>query len=209
LQPLFYLYPEDTNTFAVDLQFFYGDAILVSPVTEEGSTSVDAYFPDDIFYDWYTGAPFRGNGKVVTLTDINITSIPLHIRGGTILPVRSHGANTTTELRKNGFDIIIAPGLDGTATGSLYIDDGDSLNQPATLEITFEYSNGIFRIDGIFAFIAGVQIESVTLLGQDAEPRSLSNAGNNGTVYRFSPETKSVTAKTTLDLTKAVEISFA
>jgi alpha-glucosidase len=45
LQPFFYLYPEDENTFSNHLQFFYGDALLISPVVEENSTSLDAYFP--------------------------------------------------------------------------------------------------------------------------------------------------------------------
>ncbi|KAJ9298850.1 CAZyme family GH31 [Paecilomyces variotii] len=208
LQPMFYLYPEDPNTFAIDLQFFYGDAILVSPVTEEGSTSVEAYFPDDIFYDWYTGAPFRGQDTNVTVTDIDITSIPLHIRGGTIIPVRSSGANTTTELRTKSFNIIVAPGLNGTATGSLYMDDGDSLDQPATLEVNFEYSHGIFQMDGIFAYAPGVQIESVTLLGQESEPQASRSGQAYGVEYHYDAEAKSVTAKTKLDLTKPGSISF-
>ncbi|KAL1856211.1 hypothetical protein Plec18170_004080 [Paecilomyces lecythidis] len=208
LQPMFYLYPEDPNTFAIDLQFFYGDAILVSPVTSNGSTSVEAYFPDDIFYNWYTGTPLRGHGTNITLTDIDITSIPLHIRGGTIIPVRSSGANTTTELRAKGFDIIIAPGLDGTAAGSLYMDDGDSLSQPATLTIAFEYSHGIFRLDGAFGYRAGVQIESVTLLGQDNEHKSLRSGLVDGIEYRYNVEAKSVTAEVQLDLDKPSEVSF-
>ncbi|GAD99202.1 alpha-glucosidase, putative [Paecilomyces variotii No. 5] len=208
LQPMFYLYPEDPNTFAIDLQFFYGDAILVSPVTSNGSTSVEAYFPDDVFYDWYTEAPLRGHGTNITLTDIDITSIPLHIRGGTIVPVRSSGANTTTELRAKGFDIVIAPGLDGTATGSLYMDDGDSLHQPATLDITLEYRNGIFRMNGGFGYSAGVQIESVKLLGQENEHGSLRTGLVNGIEYRYNAEAKSVTAKIQLDLTKPNEVSF-
>lgn len=166
LQPLFYLYPHDKNTFANDLQFFYGDALMVSPVTEEGSTSVDAYFPNDIFYDWYTGHPVRGKGQNITLTNIDITHIPLHVRGGNILPVRTESANTTTELRKKGFELIIAPGLDGTASGSLYLDDGDSLKQKATLEVKFEYKHGMLRMDGQFGYNAGVKLEKATMFSQ-------------------------------------------
>ncbi|OOF95272.1 glycoside hydrolase family 31 protein [Aspergillus carbonarius ITEM 5010] len=165
LQPLFYLYPEDSNTFANDLQFFYGDAILVSPVTNENSTSVDAYFPDDIFYDWYTGAVVRGRGASITLSNVNLTHIPIHIRGGNIVPVRSSSAMTTTELREKGFELIIAPGLDGTASGSLYLDDGDSLEPSVVTEIEFEYSNGVLRIQGEFALETPATVEKCTLLG--------------------------------------------
>ncbi|KAL4989201.1 glycosyl hydrolases family 31-domain-containing protein [Aspergillus falconensis] len=166
LQPLFYLYPEDKNTFAVDLQFFYGDAILISPVTKENSTSVNAYFPKDIFYDWYTGAAIQGQGANITLSNINITHIPIHIRGGNIVPIRSSSAMTTTELRKKGLQLIIAPGTDGTATGSLYLDDGDSLAQTDTANIVFEYRSGVLNIMGQFMHDAPVNIESIVLLGQ-------------------------------------------
>ena len=166
LQPLFYLYPEDEKTFVNDLQFFYGDAILVSPVTEQGRNSVNAYFPDDIFYDWHTGAPVRGHGATITLHNITVTDIPVHIRGGNVVPVRSSSAATTTDLRKKGFELTIAPGLDGKAEGSLYLDDGDSVEQPKTSEITFEYADGTLRIDGTFGYDAEAVVEAVTVLGE-------------------------------------------
>ena len=79
----------------MDLQAFFGYYLLVSPVTEENSTSVDIYLPDDQFYDFYTYEPIRGEGKNMSLSDIDYTSIPLHIRGGGILPMRTESAMTT------------------------------------------------------------------------------------------------------------------
>ncbi|KAE8392352.1 putative alpha/beta-glucosidase agdC [Aspergillus alliaceus] len=196
LQPMFYLYPEDENTFSNDLQFFYGDAILVSPVQDKGLTSVDAYFPDDIFYDWYTGAPVRGHGANITLRNIDITHIPLHVRGGSIIPIRSSSAMTTKELREKGFQLIIAPGLDGTASGSLYLDDGDSLEQKATLEVEFEYRKGVLHVDGKFELHANV-LESVTLLGQNMRgSRARSEARSKKTI------------QTNLELSKPTEIKL-
>ena len=164
--PLFYLYPKDKNTFSNDLQFFYGNALLVSPVTEEGKTSVDAYFPNDLFYDWYTGQPVRGEAKNKTLSNIDITHIPLHVRGGNIIPLRTSSAMTTTELRKKGFELLIAPGLDGTAKGSLYVDDGDSLEQKHTLQVNFEFKDNTLSFDGVFDLGSPIMLEKVTLLGQ-------------------------------------------
>ncbi|KAL4871084.1 Alpha/beta-glucosidase agdC [Aspergillus spectabilis] len=171
LLPLFFAYPNDPNTFGIDLQFFYGNALLVSPVTQKDSTSVDAYFPDDLFYDWYTGVTLRGKGEVITLTNISYTDIPLHVRGGSIIPVRARSANSTTELRRQPFRLIIAPGLDGRAEGELYLDDGESLHQPATLEVTFAYENGRLDVDGQFTLSTDLKIESVTILGkQEVQP---------------------------------------
>ncbi|KAJ0418992.1 glycosyl hydrolases family 31-domain-containing protein [Aspergillus carlsbadensis] len=173
LMPLFFAYPDDPQTYGIDLQFFYGNALLVSPVTQEDSTSVDAYFPDDLFYDWYTGHPVRGRGEVITLSDISYTNIPLHVRGGSIVPVRASSANTTADLRRRPFQLVIAPGLDGRASGELYVDDGESLEQPATLEVTFTYADSRLSFDGVFTFETDLRIELVTVLGGEDGQRSI------------------------------------
>lgn len=170
LQPLFYLYPNDANTFANQLQFFFGDALMVSPVTEANKTSVDAYFPNDLFYDWYTGSAVNGHGANKTLSNVDVTHIPLHIRGGSVIPLRTTGANTTTVLRTRGFEILVAPGADGTASGSLYMDDGESLVQPGSIEASFEYKDGVLKMDGKFGYCVDVGIEKVTLLGGENGP---------------------------------------
>ncbi|KAE8378081.1 glycosyl hydrolases family 31-domain-containing protein [Aspergillus bertholletiae] len=170
LNPLFFNYPNDPNTYPIDLQFFYGDGILVSPVTEENSTSVTYYLPDDIFYEWGTGKPVRGHGEYVSLDDVDYTDITVHYKGGIVYPQRIESANTTTALRQKGFNIVVAPGLDGRATGSLYLDDGESLVQDAVSEIDFVYADGKLSMTGSFEYDAGVAIEAITVLGVEAKP---------------------------------------
>ncbi|TLD21839.1 Glycoside hydrolase family 31 [Venturia nashicola] len=165
INPMFFQYPNDINTAPIEYQYFYGDALLVSPVTDVNSTSVNIYLPNDIFYDFYTGAPIRGEAKSLQLTNINYTTIPLHIRGGTVLPLRMASANTTTELRKQNFHIMIAPGLDGKASGQLYLDEGNAIDQPKTSLVKFEYANGNLKWDGNFGYDPGVKVEKLTLLG--------------------------------------------
>jgi alpha-glucosidase len=45
MRPLWWHYPTDANTFALDKQFTIGEGLLVSPVLSENATTVDAYFP--------------------------------------------------------------------------------------------------------------------------------------------------------------------
>lgn len=209
LQPLFYLYPEDPNTFPIELQFFFGDALLISPVTDVNLTSVEAYLPNDLFYDWYTGLPVRGTGANVTLDNIDKTDIPIHIRGGSIIPLRKTSANTTTALRQNGFEILIAPGLDGKASGSLYLDDGESLEQNSTAEIKFEYENGVFSLFGTFDYLPAASIETVTLLGQTSQPhvtRAVQDSAVEG--YEYDAGRQSVMVKTNIGLTGPAQVSF-
>jgi alpha-glucosidase len=169
LNPLFFHYPEDANTFGIEYQFFYGDDILVSPVLEENSTSVSIYLPNGTFYDWWTLERIQGNGSYIDLTDVGFDTIPLHIRGGAILPLRAESANTTTELRKQDFVIWIAPNATNQAQGSLYLDDGDSLEQDGTSEIAFTYDNGKFSMTGNFGYETDVQIKNITLLGANGQ----------------------------------------
>ncbi|KAF2646100.1 hypothetical protein P280DRAFT_512306 [Massarina eburnea CBS 473.64] len=179
LNPLFFHYPEDTNTFSIEHQFFYGDNILVSPVLEENATDVTIYLPKGIFYDYWTHEKIVSNGSFVQLKDIPFTSIPLHIRGGSIIPLRAESTNTTTELRKQNFVLWIAVNETDQAEGSLYLDDGDTLNQNATSEIKFAYANGTLAMTGTFNYRTDVVIQNVTVLGSAADV-----SGNSSSGYR-------------------------
>lgn len=177
LQPLWYQYPADPSTYPIDLQFFYGDAILVSPVTEENSTSVTIYLPDDIFYDFKTYAPIAGNASEVTLNDVNFTSIPVYIRGGTIVPLRIESAITTAELREKDFELVVAIGKNGTASGNLYLDDGASLAQESTTFISFTYSSGLLVANGTFDYATDLRITQVRFLGGNGTVQSNGTSG--------------------------------
>ncbi|KAK6843659.1 alpha/beta-glucosidase agdC [Apiospora arundinis] len=113
INPLWYLYPDDPHTYGIDLQYFFGSCVLVSPVTDEDATDVRPYLPDDVFYELETGDAVRGHGggDPVLIHDVPFDRIPLHVRGGCVVPLRIESANTTTELRKRGFELLVAPGL--------------------------------------------------------------------------------------------------
>ncbi|KAI0885492.1 glycoside hydrolase family 31 protein [Annulohypoxylon maeteangense] len=166
VNPLFYLYPQDKNTYPLDLQYFLGPALLVAPVTEENSTSVDVYLPDDIFYDWYTHEKVVGEGKAITVENQEWTDLPLYLRGGVIVPVRAESANTTTALRTKPFEIIVPVGKDGKASGRLYLDDGVSIEQAGISDITLEYADGVLTASGTFGYKADeLRVTKVTFLG--------------------------------------------
>ncbi|KAH8695574.1 putative lysosomal alpha-glucosidase [Talaromyces proteolyticus] len=189
--PLFFQYPNDPNTLNINYQFFYGPSILVSPVTEESpsptatetdSQSVTLYLPQDTFYDFWTGEKVIGTGSQITLDNITYTDIPVHVRGGSILPLRvdANQANTTAQLRTHDFELLIAPDANGKATGSLYLDDGISVNPSSYSEIEFSYDNGHLTVSGTFGFHTELQFVGAKVMGGN------SIKGSNG----YSPYTQ-------------------
>lgn len=192
LNPLWYKYPQDPATFPIDLQFFYGDSILVSPVTEENVTSVTAYFPKDTFYDFLTLEPFHGTGSNVTLSNINFTSIPVHIRGGAVLPLRENGVMTTTELRKTDFELVVAPSTQDTASGSLYADDGVSITPKTTTTVNFSYKQGLLTATGKFGYALGVKVSRVRFLGVSSAPKTVKVNGLevHGTAFSYNKDSQ-------------------
>ncbi|PVH81316.1 glycoside hydrolase family 31 protein [Cadophora sp. DSE1049] len=172
LNPMFFIYPEDTETFAVELQFFYGESLLVSPVTEDNGTSVEIYLPEDTFYDFKTYEKIDGTGAKLNLTDIPFTEIPLHIRGGSIIPLRNASGYTTTEVRKQPFNFLVAPSASGEAKGELYLDDGVSIVQESTSEITLNYKEKELSVGGTFGYQKEENwVNEVVILGVEEEPK--------------------------------------
>ncbi|XP_063235719.1 lysosomal alpha-glucosidase-like [Bacillus rossius redtenbacheri] len=123
--PLFFEFPSDKDSYAVDTAFMWGSGLLIVPVLTEGSTEVTVYLPKAQWYSFYTGALLSPGGANTTLS-APLDTIPLLVRGGAVLPMQTP-ATTTTAARKNKFGLMVAADPSGAATGSLYWDDGDTL----------------------------------------------------------------------------------
>jgi alpha-glucosidase len=195
INPLFFLYPNDANTFGIQEQWFYGDSLLISPVTTDYSDTVTYYLPNDVFYNYWTHKKVQGTGANITESDLTTSDIPVHIRGGAILPHRTNSANTTKALRQQDFYILVAPAADGSATGRLYLDEGEKIEQPGVSEIDFKFEGGKFSASGSFGY-GGADGESITVakvvvIGQ-------TEAGATGT-YDATTETVEVEGPWKLD----------
>ncbi|XP_047087804.1 probable alpha-glucosidase Os06g0675700 [Lolium rigidum] len=126
VRPLFFSYPHDANTYGVDRQFLFGPGLLVSPVMEPGATTVDAYFPAGRWFSLYdySLAVATRTGKRVTLPAL-ADAANVHVAGGSILPTQQP-ALTTSRARQTEFRLLVALAENGTASGKLFLDDGES-----------------------------------------------------------------------------------
>ncbi|KAF2744056.1 glycoside hydrolase family 31 protein [Sporormia fimetaria CBS 119925] len=170
INPLFFLYPNDNKTFGIQSQWFYGDALLISPVYDDDADYINAYLPNDIWYDLFDHSVVDSPGDNVRFEGVQLDEIAVHIRGGTIVPLRAKSGMTTTEVRKQPFEILIAPGRDGKAKGRLYVDDGESLEQNGVTDLEFEWDGSQFTITGEAGLRSEtgeeVKIARVVLMGQ-------------------------------------------
>jgi alpha-glucosidase len=209
INPLWFKYPTDSSTFGIDLQFFFGDSILVSPVTEENVTTVTIYLPKDKFYDFATLAPVEGTGENVTLTNVNFTTIPLYIRGGAVLPLRTTGAMTTTELRANDFEFVVAPDGNGVATGELYVDDGVSIVQEQSTTVEMAFAEDKLCVTGSFEFEVGVKVASVVFLGVESPPTVVAvYPGKDSVPFWYDSADKVLRVQIDMPLTEGFEVAF-
>nr|XP_006826057.1 PREDICTED: maltase-glucoamylase, intestinal-like [Saccoglossus kowalevskii] len=134
-------FPNDPNTWDIDRQLMWGDAIMAAPVLDVDTVKVNAYFPDVRWYDYWTGFPLaRTSQRRYVSVDAPFDHIPIYIKGGTVIPTQWF-SQSTVYARYMGMGLIIAlPDYDysnGMAIGDLFWDDGESRN-------TYEYQNDIF-----------------------------------------------------------------
>ena len=184
-------FPYNKELAGVDTQFFVGDALLVTPVLEPGVNHTKGVFPGEnaVYYDFYTHKKQKFTaGKNETLA-APLGHIPLHIKGGNIIPTQEPGY-TTTESRKNPFGLLVALDAEGTASGKLYLDDGESVDVEEALYVDFVASKNKLVASVFGEYEVRQPLANVTILGVDSEPKkvlfnneTVSHNYENGAVY--------------------------
>ncbi|XP_048170897.1 maltase-glucoamylase-like [Corvus hawaiiensis] len=160
IRPLLHEFVEDRKTWDIDQQFLWGPALLISPVMQPDARSVEAYFPNARWYDYYTEADTGFRGQLQTL-QAPLDHINLHIRGGYILPWQIP-ANTTAYSRKNAMGLTVA--LDDAlfAEGHLYWDDGVRIDA---------YEDGVYLLT---SFTANQTVLDIRVIHQNyTDPNNL------------------------------------
>jgi alpha-glucosidase len=168
MRALAWEFPNEPQLAGVDTQFLLGPNILVTPVLQPQVSTVQGVFPGVIdgesWYDWYTGARVNAQAGVNTTINAPLGHIPVYVRGGSVLPTQEPGY-TTTDSRKNPWGLIIALGDDGSASGSLYVDDGESVEPSETLDITFAVMKAQLQVGVQGGYKDSNALGNVTILG--------------------------------------------
>jgi len=139
MRPMVMDFNGDTAAINRQYQFMFGKSILVAPVTEPGTNSLNVYLPQSSsWFDFYTNKNYTG-GQNATV-EAPLDQIPLFVKAGSILPVGTE-IQYATENKWNGLEIRIYEGASGEFT--LYEDETDNYNYEKGIcsTITFKWND--------------------------------------------------------------------
>ncbi|KAL1304342.1 hypothetical protein AAFC00_000741 [Neodothiora populina] len=180
MRALAWEFPNDPTLAAADRQFLLGPSLLVTPVLEQGATTVDGVFPGvgdgEVWYDWYTQSAMDVKARVNTTIDAPLGHIPLYVRGGSVLP-QQEPRMTTAESRNTSWSLLCALNAEGAATGLLYVDDGESIVQNATLSVDFTVAQNSLYASARGLYKDTNSLANVTIMGVKSEPGNVTFNG--------------------------------
>ncbi|MBQ2931625.1 MAG: hypothetical protein IJE62_02120 [Clostridia bacterium] len=95
VMPMYYTHPECRCAYDVKNQYWFGDQMIVAPITEknnEGSQMghVREWLPQGIWIDFFTGRIYDGLGGRMLDLYRNDYSIPVLCKAGAIIPMQAH-----------------------------------------------------------------------------------------------------------------------
>lgn len=121
MEPLVSAFQRDHAVDENATEFMVGDALLVANVLEPGAMTRTVRLPEgEVFYDMTTRTRYAG-GSVVDLP-VDLSSIPVFVRGGGIVPLADNQLMSLTRDEVTDLRIVCAPDRDGHFV--LYEDDG-------------------------------------------------------------------------------------
>lgn len=125
MEPMCSAFQQDPACYEEGVDFMVGDSLLVANVVEKGATTRRIYLPrNERFYDFYTREAYEG-GQTIEIP-VTLSSIPLFIRAGAIIPMALNQMSNLAGEKVEGIRLLCAPDRDCSFT--LYEDDGITEN---------------------------------------------------------------------------------
>ncbi len=158
MRPLIFDFPLDTRALEQRIEYMFGDAFLVCPITEGGIRITECYLPENKagWYDFRDGRHYSGGRYIRTSVDMN--AIPVFVRAGSIVPM---GEDVQYAAKSMGgtLDIHVYPGDDASFT--LYEDAGDDYayenGESSTITFKWNDSRRTLEIGAVKGSYAGMQ----------------------------------------------------
>ncbi|MBQ7564674.1 MAG: DUF5110 domain-containing protein [Lachnospiraceae bacterium] len=180
LRSLLFDFPKDKRAAAEHQEFLFGKELLICPVTEPMYYEAEnrklsrkkewtCYLPKGVdWYDFRTGKFYPGGQEITVPADIS--SIPVFVRAGSILPTKE-GLSYAAEENGEPLSLTVYPGADGEM--SLYEDDGETYGyetgEYSVIPLTWEDEKGRLTIgkrEGGFSGMEKTKTIEITFFGK-------------------------------------------
>lgn len=184
MRPLFF--EDEQNSALMDEKntYLWGDAFLVAPVTEPGATSWPVQLPAGVWFDFFSGKRYTGQGK--TDIPVSIDTIPVLVRAGSFVPM-AKPMQSTADYRQDQLILhYYADSSVSCAKGEMYDDDGKTPDAIAEgqfelLQFYYLQQDGEqrfeFRRSGNFAGKPDTRELTLVLHNQNATPEHINVDG--------------------------------
>lgn len=125
-RPIYYEYPEAEEAYKFEGQYYFGDDVLVAPVTEAmpaggGSIGKTIWFPKGNWWNVSSGRMVKG-GRVATL-QFGQEDIPWFVKEGAMIPMNP---DTVMHVTDRPGELVVMAVAGASGEGSLYEDGGDN-----------------------------------------------------------------------------------
>ena len=151
LRPMYYYYPKEENAYEVKNQYYFGDNLIVMPITtpilkDYKLSMVTGWLPEGKYIDIFNHRIYDG-GRMMNFYR-GRKSIPVFAKVGSILPLIPE--KDVMDIDRNPESLVI--NVYGGANGSfeLYEDDNNSVNYQkgefVKTKMNFDWENGEFII---------------------------------------------------------------
>ena len=118
IMPLYYKYPIDDNAYKYKSEYFFGDEMIISPITSRDNKT-KVYLPDGKWINYFSGDVYIGPKEINIEKPLD--KIPIFLKEGSIIPLSNE---ITTDI-PNSLEVLI---YKGNNSYTLYEDDGLSTN---------------------------------------------------------------------------------
>nr|XP_006822261.1 PREDICTED: neutral alpha-glucosidase AB-like [Saccoglossus kowalevskii] len=115
-RPLWIDFPDDVDTFSIEDEYLIGSSLLVHPVTDAATYSVNVYFPGQgqVWYDVDNHKVYTGKGLISISAPLN--KIPVFQRGGSIIPRKERVRRSSTLMQDDPYTLVVAVNKDGSVS---------------------------------------------------------------------------------------------
>ena len=146
MRPLMLEFPDDPAAVDQNDEYFFGNDLLVAPVTKDDDITRSVYLPRGIWCDFWTDHRYTGPANIEVQAPME--RIPMFVRGGAIIPSQQD-VQYTDQAPIDPLTFDVYP--DGTSSRPYYEDDG----------ISFDYQHGVSLLQHLTATseVNGMRLE--------------------------------------------------